>query len=285
MAEPGGGGGVKLPGVGRVPKKWLVIVGVASLASIGYFAYRRKSAAAVPAADGSGQIDPATGDVAGSAQDQMDLAALQDGSAYGTGAAGGYYAGSGALGVSGVTPPVPGTGGFTTNGQWAQQAEADLGGIGVDPVALAAALGHYLTGSPLTTAEQTLVDQAIAEEGYPPVAGATGYPPAMHASPTGPGGTGPGPGTGGGGGTTAKAGPVSNLQTHSKTATSVTVGWNPVHGATGGYAWALTGAGVSKHGNTRSTSVTVGGLKKGTTYNFAVQGLPGGPGDNIHVTL
>jgi len=60
---------------------------------------------------------------------------------------------------------VPGTGGFTTNGQWAQQAETDLGGIGISQTALAAALGHYLTGQPLAAGEQSLVDQAIAEEG------------------------------------------------------------------------------------------------------------------------
>src|SRR5882724_5816365 len=120
-------GGVKLPGVGHVSKRWVVTVGVASLGSIAWFAYKRKqgaAAAAVPAAtDTTGQIDPLTGDIAGSAQDQTDLASLQSGGSGSgmSGASGGYYAGSGALGTSGVTPPVPDTGGFTTNGQWAQQ--------------------------------------------------------------------------------------------------------------------------------------------------------------------
>lgn len=267
MAEPGG---VKLPGVGRVPRKWLVIVGVASIGSIAYFAYRRKGAAAVPAADGStGQIDPLTGDVAGSAQDQMDLAALQDSSAYGTGTAGGYYAGSGALGTSGVNPPVPGTGGFTTNGQWAQQAEADLGGIGVDQLALAAALGHYLTGSPLSSAEQSLVDQAIAEEGYPPVAGPSGYPPAMHATPAG-GGTGGG-GTGTGTGRLARPGGV-HLTLRGKT--GVRVQWTAVPGAAGYVALARQGG---ANGTTVNGPFTVtqpvanfGGLRAGTRYTALI---------------
>lgn len=209
-------GGAKLPGIGKVSKKWIIIVGAGSVVSIGYFLYRRSknnaaaaASTAPAAADTTGQIDPLTGDIAGSEQDQMDLANLQSGGygsgMYGAGAAGGYYAGTGALGTSGVTPPVPGTGGFTTNGQWAQQAEQDLGGIGISQTALAAALGHYLTGQQLAGGEQSLVDQAIAEENYPPVAGPGGYPPAMHTAPTGSGGGTGGGGTGGGGtGTTVK---------------------------------------------------------------------------------
>lgn len=193
MAEPaGGGGGLKLPGVGKVSKKWVMIVGGASVVSIGYFLYRRRqsaaAAAAAPAADSSSDIDPLTGDVAGSEQDQADLAAMQAGGDGTLGMDGsGLQNFGGFLAASPAGATIPGAGGFTTNAEWAQQAEQDLSGIGVDPVALSAALGHYLTGSPLSTAEQGLVDQARAEEGDPPVAGAGGYPPAMHATPTGSG--------------------------------------------------------------------------------------------------
>jgi hypothetical protein len=292
------GGGAKLPGVGHVSKKWLMIVGGASVLSIGYFLYKRKSAAAAaaPAAvdttGTAGQLDPLTGDIAGSAQDQMDLASLQAGG-YGS-TSGGYYAGQGALGTSGVTPPVPGTGGFTTNGQWAQQAEADLGGIGIDQLALAAALGHYLTGVTLSTAEQSLVDQAIAEEGYPPVAGPSGYPPAMHASATGGGstgggsggtgggsggggdgggGTGGGTGGGGTGGGTGggKLGAITGLHLVSKTSNSVTLAWNPVAGATH-YNIAYGYPSVSQfHTTSNSASVTIGfAAGHGSDYHFQV---------------
>lgn len=183
---------VTLPLVGPVSKKWLVIVAVGSAGSLAWFAWRRRqntaAAASTTAATdttGTGQIDPLTGDIAGSAQDQMDLAALQDESgAYGTDGFGNY---GGYLAATPAAASIPGAGGFTTNGEWAQQAETDLGGIGVDETALAAALGNYLTGKPLSSSQQSLVDQAIAEEGYPPVSGAGGYPPAMKTSATGSG--------------------------------------------------------------------------------------------------
>jgi hypothetical protein len=191
---------IRLPLVGPVSKKWVVIVAGGSVLTIGYIVIRKRkasaaaasSAASGTASDATGQIDPQTGDIAGSAQDQVDLAAMQSGGTYGTagfglGGSGGYV----------VSPPaaatIPGAGGFTTNGEWVQQAEQDLGGLGIDAVALSAALGKYLTARPLNAAEQSLVDQAIAAENYPPVAGPGGYPPAMHTTPTGPGG-----GTGGG---------------------------------------------------------------------------------------
>jgi hypothetical protein len=181
-------GDVKLPGLGPVPKKWFIIVGIGSLATIAYVVYRRKQTAASttaattdttgtaalagqPCVDANG--NPGVYDSSGICQ--VDTAAL-----------GGYYSGYGALGVSGVTPPVPGTGGFTTNGQWTQQAEADMAGTGVDPGTLAAALGAYIAGQAVTPAQQSLIDQAIAFEGYPPVAGPGGYPPALKSQPAVP---------------------------------------------------------------------------------------------------
>ena len=83
------------------------------------------------------------------------------------------------------------------------------------------------------------------------------------------------------------AGPISNLQAYSVTSTSAVIKWNPDKNNTQGYAWACTptsGKGASKKGNTTATSVTVSGLTAKTTYNFGVQGLPGGAGNNIHFT-
>ena len=83
------------------------------------------------------------------------------------------------------------------------------------------------------------------------------------------------------------AGPISNLQASGVTSSGATVRWNPDSGNTQGYAWACTptsGKGASKKGNTSGTSVTVSGLASKTTYNFGVQGLPGGAGNNIHFT-
>jgi hypothetical protein len=104
---------------------------------------------------------------------------------------------------------------------------------------------------------------------------------------TGGTGTGTGSGSGGGTGTTTKtAGPISNLQAASTGTTTATIRWNAAANATGGYAYKVTQLNGKQvgGGNTRSTSVSLTGLHPGWTYNFGVQGLPGGPGDNIHFT-
>jgi hypothetical protein len=180
---------VKLPGVGPVSKKWLIIVLGGSAVTIGYIVIRKRKSSAATAgastAGTTGQVDPQTGDVAGSAQDQADLASLQAGGGYGLGTdgtglgSGGFGNYGGYLAASPAAAAIPGAGGFTTNGEWAQQAENDLGGLGIDQVTLSAALGAYLTGRSLTADQQSLADQAIAAEGYPPASGPGGYPPAM----------------------------------------------------------------------------------------------------------
>jgi hypothetical protein len=213
---------VKLPLVGPVSKKWVVIVAVGSAATIGYVIIRRRSqanSAAATAASGASStdtsdIDPLTGDIAGSAQDQADLAAMQAGGYEGDDLGDGLGDYGGYLAATPAAATIPGAGGFTTNGEWAQQAETDLGGLGIDQTTLAAALGYYLTGQALSDAQQSLVDQAIAEEGYPPVAGPDGYPPAMKTGATGTGtGTGGGgTGTGGGGGSNVTVPKVEGMR-------------------------------------------------------------------------
>lgn len=86
--------------------------------------------------------------------------------------------------------------------------------------------------------------------------------------------------------TTPKAGAISNLQSGNVTTTTARISWNPTTNASQGYAYKVTQLNgvVVKSGNTSSTSVSLSGLHPGFTYNFGVQGLPGGPGDNIHFT-
>jgi hypothetical protein len=86
---------------------------------------------------------------------------------------------------------------------------------------------------------------------------------------------------------TTKAGAISNLQPSSVGSTTAKVSWNKAANATQGYAYRVTDTAnnsVVKSGNTTGTSVSLSGLKAKTTYNFGVQGLPGGPGNNIHFT-
>jgi len=86
------------------------------------------------------------------------------------------------------------------------------------------------------------------------------------------------------------AGAISNLQASGVTKSSATIRWNPDANNKGGYAYSVMKASnwpkgpAVKSGVTTGTSVTVSGLQSKTTYNFGVQGLPGGPGDNIHFT-
>lgn len=82
------------------------------------------------------------------------------------------------------------------------------------------------------------------------------------------------------------AGAISNLQASSVGTTTATIKWNAASNATQGYAYRVTemNGTLVKSGNTSATSVSLSGLHKGWTYNFGIQGLPGGPGNNIHFT-
>jgi hypothetical protein len=309
---------VKLPGVGGVSKKALVIGGVASAAVIGLVLLRKRSAASAPAATAGtdpNAIDPATGltyaeEAAGASTSDYLSPGLQDTTGGPTYGATGYYDPNTGQWVYGNT----GTGqaAAVTNQQWAQNAISYLGqNGGVDTGALAQALGAYLNGQAVTSAQESLIDQAIAVEGYPPVSGANGYPPGIRTSDTGSGaggtaGSGGGvtgsggstepPGTGAGTGTTGTssggspkaAGAISNLRATKVTKSGFTVQWNKATGATQGYeiiVSQLNGAIVKRVPRQTGTSLAVANLHPGWTYNVGVQALPGGPGNNIHVAL
>lgn len=164
-------GNVSTP-LGAVPKKYLAVGGVLLALAIGIGYYRsKKSQSAANAAQG---IDPATGFPYGSLEDQNALAA--QGSSLPTQAAGG--SGTPSLNGSGV--------GFATNAEWAQSTEQLMQNDGLisDPTALSAALGAYITGSPIADdTEHSLISQAIAFGGYPPIAGPNGFPPAINTQP------------------------------------------------------------------------------------------------------
>lgn len=286
---------VNLPLVGGVSKKALAIGGGAAAAVIGLIYIRKRkaqSSSAATAATG----DTSTADTTGTS-DYVDPG-LQDTSQGPTYGATGYYDPNAGQWVYGNT----GTGqaAATTNTQWAQNAIAYLGSnVAMDTAALSAALGAYLQGQALTSDQVSLVDQAIAAEGYPPVSGTGGYPPGIRESGTssqgGTGGSGGGvtgsggsssSGSSGSSSSSSAAGAISNLQAYGVTRNGFTARWNPVPGARG-YAYAITelNGAVVKKGTTAATSVSAGGLHPGWSYNVGVQALPGGPGDNIHVAL
>jgi hypothetical protein len=214
MAETGGT--VSVPVVGKQPKK-LVVGGllVVSTAVVIYYV-RSKKAAAAPAAaaastpadqypaDGTSgnpsdlySTDPATGQTYG------DELAGSGGTlgAFGSGAASGQYydPATGAYdltapyGTQPVTQPFQTQGGppFSSNATWSDWViqELQAQNPSIDVGALTDALGEFLNGQGVTTAQKTLIFDATAIGGSPPVAGASGYPPKIMALASAGGGT------------------------------------------------------------------------------------------------
>jgi len=175
-------GTIKTP-FGVVQKKTALALGGVGLALGGIVYWREKKLGGLASstATTTGEIDPATGFVYGTPE---DLAAL---AAQGTDLGGGGNIAT--PGGSGNIPPgVSGPTGYTTNGAWVQAVEKYMmdNNLVEDLTQLSAALGKYITGAyidPKDLATTSLVQQAIAVEGYPPVAGNNGYPPSINTHP------------------------------------------------------------------------------------------------------
>jgi len=175
----------KLPVVGGVPKPVLIggvlIGGVA--AAVIYF--KHKSTAAAPASDSNSS---------GYGYGSYGYAGFTPGNVnpyeYGYGQYGyGYYGYGGQFaGLGGYGSPTPVTNpvtAATTNAGWSQAAESYLSGTtGANESTVSAALGKYISGGTVTTDQQTIIQEAIAFEGYPPVPGTNNYPPNIHVSGT-----------------------------------------------------------------------------------------------------
>lgn len=77
----------------------------------------------------------------------------------------------------------------TTNAQWSAAAVSALTAQGYTGTQVLGALGPYLAGQPISASQASVVQAAIAVEGYPPVPGQNGDPPGIKTA-TGGGGTG-----------------------------------------------------------------------------------------------
>lgn len=187
---------VKIPGVGPVKKGWAV-GGVAVVGGILAVAYYRHARTASTAAAAAPQPDPNAVDPATGLTYAEEDAGISAGDLAGYGSALGDT--SGIVGYDAQGNPVyadqVGYGpapSFTNNAAWAQAAEQYLvSTTGADAGTVAAALGAYTNGQPLTSAQASVVHQAIAFFGTPPDAGSNGYPPSLKMTePPGPGGGG-----------------------------------------------------------------------------------------------
>jgi len=229
---------------GKHVNKWVVYGGAGALVVGGVLFLRRKkssSSATDPNAidpvtglpySQDNAIDPLTGQTyLAEAQQYGSVAAAESAvSSAGSLAAGGssgVCAGSPTSSLHSSGTSSPGSGSFATNAQWAQQAEADLVAIGYNSTDVASAIGRYLAGLSLTTAQANLVQVAIAEDGPPPV-----NPPAITTDP----GTGTPGGSGNGAGTPtppSHGGPVTvtpvNLHVTHVYGTAAQVAWTTPH--------------------------------------------------------
>jgi hypothetical protein len=208
-------GTVNVPLAGKQPKK-LVVGGVlvVGTATVIYY-YRKRKTAAAPAASAAtpaGQYppdgttgnpqdlystDPATGQTYGNEMAGAG-AGGSAGGALGSGAASGMFYdpatgaydltspyGTGGTGVSSGNPATPGGPPFANNAAWSNWVIQEIQALNssVDAGALTDALGVYLEGGQVTQAQKTLVFDALAIAGDPPVAGALGYPPKVRTAP------------------------------------------------------------------------------------------------------
>jgi hypothetical protein len=252
---------VNLPGIGKTNKNtaYLLGGGVVLLGGIAWYRSRNAagSSSSTTAAADTTQIDPATGFPYGSAEDAAALA--QQASYVGVGGGGGG-GGSPIYNSGGTTASA-----YTTNGQWSQAAEDYLvNTVGGHADVIGNALGKYILGQPLTSDQVSVVEQAIAFTGYPPVNGPSGYPPSYRtaATPVTPPSV------------TPKA-PTGLKATHIYR-TQIDLDWSSVSGAKG-YR-------VFRDGHQVGPTVTysqyaVTGLKPGTRYRFDVRAI--GPSDKL----
>jgi hypothetical protein len=253
------GGTVDIPLLGRQPKGVAIGGGIVLVGSVAYglYSYEKKKKASATAAAAS----------AATAQQTAAAAQAQYAYGYGTGYYGygeptayyGYGASGGFdAGYYGYGVVEPTTTANTTNAQWAQAAVNQLTSEGYDATTVSAALGAFLAGSSLTSAQVPIVQAAIAIEGYPPQG-----PDTINQQGTTGGGTGGGQTTG-----TGSQAPPTGLS-----ASGNTLSWQAASGATSYFVevWNLSSGQTVFSGQTSGNSITVPGLQSGITYDWYVQ--------------
>lgn len=286
-------GTVTVPGLGPVQKKWVVIGGGGTVLILGVMWYRhRTAAAAAPAATDPNAVDP-TIDPATRIPYADEAAGVAAGTMAGYGTSG-LADTSGIVGYDAQGNPVYSdqvgygpTPSFVSNAAWAQATQQYLvSTTGADAGTVAAALGTYLNGQPLTEAQASVVQSAIAFFGSPPQSGSNGYPPALKMAAPQTGGTGGGTGGGGGGGT-GTGSTVTGGHVISVSNAHAVVGWTHTGPATQWQVKIIGPGGNNGHVNTVSIpQATYGGLQAGHNYEVYVtpwaDGAAAGPTGMIH---
>lgn len=162
-------------------KWWAAGVGGAGVV---YYVYKREQAKSATAATDTGYVDPNIDPNTGIPYaDEAGYSAASGAGAGAQGTYGTYYDPT-----TGTYIPIGGTTGGTniitqpgTREAWTQQVQAYLVQQGFDPLLVITAIGKYLTGQPLNSQEQGVVDAARAALGEVP----GGAPPIKTVPPPG----------------------------------------------------------------------------------------------------
>lgn len=201
-------------------------------------------------AGNSGVIDPATGYVYGSPEDQAGLAARSGG--------GGGTADTSTQ--SGSTT----AGQYPDNASWGRAAVNYLVGLGEDPSAANEAIQQYLGSQTLTPQQQAMVNLVVQGIGAPPqLPGPTGTPPPPVVTPPS--------------GIVYATNPPTGLTVSGHTSSTIAVKWNSTTNATG-YTVKYGRTSDATDGNigvgSGTTTATIGGLAPGVLYYIRVQATP-----------
>lgn len=227
-------GTVEVPKVGPVKKPVLFGIVGAGAAVVGWRYYKARQAAAA---------DTTAAATDGTFGDPGTIPAVA-----------GAYTGQD-VGLPDTTPPASSDYGFTgtTNSMWSQYVATQLSNSGQYGYATVLTdCGLYLLGRPLTTAQQQVIQAAIAVAGYPPEGG---------SHPILPGGDAPI--------TVAPAG----LAASSVTSTTATLTWHAVSGATH-YRIYRKDTGKETVGESNDATWQARGLEPGHSYQFQVAAVP-----------
>lgn len=227
------GGDITIPKVGSVPKAVVIPIAAVGLGYVGWRYYQSRQTAASDAtstiSDGAfGAVDSSIPGVVG---------AVSPTNSYG--------------GDTGATGDTSNGQHGTTDAAWTNDVVTAFASAGSTTSGddVLEALGKYLSNQPMTDAQKSIVQRAIAVAGYP-------YGSGAHTIVSG--------------GNTALTVAPSGLKVDAVTQGTVHISFTPVPGATEYRAFRGVGVNV---GASHGSPITIGGLQPSTSYTVTIQGL------------